>query len=204
MPHSPATAPMLSEAERAALTSAMAAAHRHEAEEQQAQLIGDMKAKGLKGALRPLSLGATAPPSGVKGAAHQGGSDLKAGRPGSPAAAGGEQQPGRPPRRTLAEDWASLLLALRAPVVWSGAVWRMFYCTCLNGWVGDGMDGWARPACASCWAANRAGCYAFNGSLTSPFLCAQPPGRHFFCAQPTHAGSHSSRPSSSSPCWASR
>ncbi|PRW57891.1 hypothetical protein C2E21_3748 [Chlorella sorokiniana] len=133
MPHSPATAPMLSEAEGAALTSAMAAAHRHEAEEQQAQLIGDMKAKGLKGALRPLSLGATAPPSGVKGAAHQGGSDLKAGRPGSPAAAGGEQQPGRPPRRTLAEDWASLLLALRAPVVWSGAVWRMFYCTCLNG-----------------------------------------------------------------------
>ena len=35
MPHSPATAPMLSEAERAALRSALAAAHQHDAEEQQ-------------------------------------------------------------------------------------------------------------------------------------------------------------------------
>jgi len=37
------------------------------------------------------------------------------------------------PRRTLWDDWQSLLVALNAPVVWCGAIWRMFYCTCLNG-----------------------------------------------------------------------
>lgn len=96
-----------------------------------------MKAQGWKGALRPLSLGATAPSNGEQGEVQQV-DDLKAASASRPTAgaAGAAAVAARPPRRTLAEDWASLLLALRAPVVWSGAVWRMFYCTCLNGWVG--------------------------------------------------------------------
>ena len=104
----------------------------------QAEVIGQMKAQGWKGALRPLSLGGTATSTGEKGESQQA-DDLKATSAGSPTAdaAGAADVAARPPRRTLAEDWASLLLALRAPVVWSGAVWRMFYCTCLNGWVGE-------------------------------------------------------------------
>ncbi len=127
-------------------------------------MIGAMKDQGWKAALRPLSLGGAAgiaPGNGSKNGAQQEtdapqDEDPKTASPASPeavsategaqpraypAAGQQQQQPGRPPRRTLAEDWASLLLALRAPVVWSGAVWRMFYCTCLNGWVA-GVAGW--------------------------------------------------------------
>lgn len=134
----------------------------------QAQVIGDVKARGWKGALCPLRPGGAQPADGTKNDAQHNG-DLKTGSPSSPVAAGrcgadvaqaapaaaasSGQQPGRPPKRTLAEDWASLLLALRAPVVWSGAVWRMFYCTCLNG----ELLGWCAGSACVCGLASRLG-----------------------------------------------
>lgn len=138
----------------------------------QAQVIGDVKARGWKGALRPLRPGGAQPADGTKNDAQHNG-DLKTGSPSSPVAAADVaqagpaaatgQHPGRPPKRTLAEDWASLLLALRAPVVWSGAVWRMFYCTCLNGKL-LGWWSWQRLRVRACqppgewlgWCAGRA------------------------------------------------
>lgn len=148
MPASPSTTRLLSEAERGALCDALAAARRHEAEALQAEAVEHMKEAGWKGALTPLGIGGKAPqaadavqqgsPAGQKGSD---GKQLHSHMPAAvdaqtvmddkavatPAAYGAQNQ------RTLAEDWASLLLALRAPVVWGGACWRMFYLTCLNG-----------------------------------------------------------------------
>lgn len=97
-------------------------------------MVERMKAKGWADPLGPLGLGSGAPPAAAGDDAKQPEEAGKRDAPGSPGAAASEARAlGAQPRRTLAEDWASLLLALRAPVVWSGAIWRMFYLTCLNG-----------------------------------------------------------------------
>lgn len=78
---------------------------------------------GWKGALEPLG-GAKASPAPADAALEK---EAEQGAVVAGGSGGGQ------PRRTLAEDWASLLIALKTPVAWGGATWRMFYLTCLNG-----------------------------------------------------------------------
>ena len=140
MPVSPATTRLLAPAERAALRDALAAARRHEAEALQAEAVAHAKEAGWKGALGPLRATAASDGNGdSKGSGAGGQAALEA----HMAAEAGGAQP-----RTLAEDWASLKLALKAPVVWAGGCWRLFY-------VSPGWRAWW--GCEGCTRAQQAG-----------------------------------------------
>lgn len=140
------------------------------------------KAEGWKAPLAARGLGSGSPPGGKGGGAEE----EDAGKP-NPApspeadaqAAHVARQRGAQPRRTLAEDWASLMLAVRAPVVWSGSIWRMFYLTCLNGFtfftpliikslLGVSVRGWGRGEAGVAW---RLAAAVGDGGDTSPGPC---------------------------------
>lgn len=81
----------------------------------------------------------SAGPLGPKGAAAQDVEGSKAGSeagaaaaaPAQPEAAAGSD--GAPPKRSLADDWASLRVALRCATVWCGGAWRCLYAMAVYG-----------------------------------------------------------------------
>lgn len=136
MPVSVETTRLLTEEQRSALLASLEAARRHDAEEQQGEALRRAKEAGLATLV-------TAPLTGGRRVAAAGDEGTKGSADGAPAAAlakaegsaeGADEaaadkmgEGGPAHRRTLAEDWASLLLALHAPVAWCGATWRLFY-----------------------------------------------------------------------------
>lgn len=52
-------------------------------------------------------------------------------------------------QRTLAHDWASLMEAVRCPIVWCGGVWRMLYAVA-GTWRATRLEGALHTACGIC------------------------------------------------------
>ena len=73
-----------------------------------------------------------APAKGSSGSSLEGGKDAGEATPAQAAA---------PRRRTLADDWASLQLALRCALVWCAGTWRMLYAMA-GGWGRGGVVSW--------------------------------------------------------------